>query len=134
MPRKLPQTAFDFKAARKARKVSQQKAAEILHATQPSISRWETDGSMPDVYKMAWLLYWQLEDSTNGKTKGKDKADKRLGTASRSNSRVQGGSDSRIVERRRRSSRRIDIRDGTGVSMAQVESADNQNADVVTDD
>lgn len=62
MPRKLPPSAFDFKAARQARKFSQQKAAKLLHATQPSISRWESDGTMPEIYKMAWLLYWQLED------------------------------------------------------------------------
>jgi transcriptional regulator with XRE-family HTH domain len=81
MPRKLPPVAFDFKAARKARKYSQQKTAVLLHATQPSISRWEKDGTMPEIYKMAWLLYWQLEDmkhdAGSNKRAGKSKPRKR---------------------------------------------------------
>jgi len=102
MPRKLPPTAFDFKAARKARKVSQEQAAQILHATQPSISRWEADGTMPEVYKMAWLLFWQLEDSKDvtikrrreASRKGKDKKTRArrtdtYGEKSRSSNRIR---------------------------------------------
>lgn len=102
MPRKLPQAVFDFKAARKARGVSQQQAAILLHATQPSISRWESDGSMPEVYRMAWLLHWELEDLKNaadtpaGKSAGKPHRSKRKGarvekTTARSRKDVSGG-------------------------------------------
>lgn len=102
MPRKLPQAVFDFKAARKARGVSQQQAAILLHATQPSISRWESEGSMPEVYRMAWLLHWQLEDSKNatdtpaGKSARKSHRSKRKGarvekTTARSRADVSGG-------------------------------------------
>lgn len=65
MPRNFATGAFDFKAQRKLRGVSQQAAAALLHTTQPSISRWEADGTMPNIYRMAWLLHWQIEDMSN---------------------------------------------------------------------
>lgn len=91
MPRKLPPSAFDFKAARKARKYSQHKAAVLLHATQPSISRWETDGTMPEIYKMAWLLYWQLEDMKHDS--GSDKRAGKSRTRKRTPEKRAGGTD-----------------------------------------
>lgn len=89
MPRKLPPSAFDFKAARQARKFSQQGAAKLLHATQPSISRWEADGTMPEIYKMAWLLYWQLEDMKDDAANRSAKT-RKTGSANRSRSVVNG--------------------------------------------
>lgn len=55
--------AFDLKAERSARKLSQMATAEILCTSQGSITRWEKDGSMPLIYRKFWELYWQLEDS-----------------------------------------------------------------------
>lgn len=100
MPRKLPPTAFDFKAARTARKYSQQKAAALLHATQPSISRWEADGTMPEIYKMAWLLYWQLEDIKYG-SKGASRSRKSSDAGKRS--ATTGGTQTRKDRSRNRS-------------------------------
>jgi transcriptional regulator with XRE-family HTH domain len=73
MPRRTL-AAFDLKAARKVRGLSQTKAAEILCATQPSVARWEADGNMPEVFRKVWLLHWQLEDmkhdtETNGRNR-----------------------------------------------------------------
>lgn len=72
MPRRTL-AAFDLKAARKVRGLSQSKTAEILCATQPSVARWESDGNMPEVFRKVWLLHWQLEDmkhdaETNGRS------------------------------------------------------------------
>jgi transcriptional regulator with XRE-family HTH domain len=64
MPRRTL-AAFDLKAARKVRGLSQIKVAEILCATQPSVARWESDGNLPDVFRKVWLLHWQLEDMKN---------------------------------------------------------------------
>jgi transcriptional regulator with XRE-family HTH domain len=73
MPRRTL-AAFDLKAARKVRGLSQTKTAAILCATQPSVARWESDGNMPEVFRKVWLLHWQLEDmkrdtETNGRSR-----------------------------------------------------------------
>lgn len=57
-----PTDAFDLKAARKMRGLSQTQVAEILCTTQPSIARWEIAGNMPAIYRKAWLLHWRIQD------------------------------------------------------------------------
>jgi hypothetical protein len=60
MPRRTL-AAFDLKAARKMRGLSQAAAADILCATQPSIARWEAQGNLPEVFRKVWAMHWQLE-------------------------------------------------------------------------
>lgn len=81
MPRRSI-AAFDLKAARQTRGVSQLEAAEILCTTQPSVSRWEAEGNMPAVYRKVWMQHWQLEKLTHGKH------DKRTDKRSRESLRV----------------------------------------------
>lgn len=70
MPRRstkqLP--AFDLKAAREARGLSQEQTAELLFQSQGTISRWEISGQTPELAREYWKLYWSTEDS---KPKGK---------------------------------------------------------------
>ena len=61
--------AFDLKAARKKRGLSQIETAKILCATQPSVSRWEAEGTLPELARKAWDQHWKLEDVANGKAK-----------------------------------------------------------------
>lgn len=51
---------FDLKAAREAKGITQEAAAELLAASQSSIARWESDGSLPLVYRRLWELHWQI--------------------------------------------------------------------------
>lgn len=105
MPRHFATGAFDLRAERQARKVSQQFVAALLHTTQPSISRWESDGSMPNIFRMAWSLHWQLEDlkhaadtSTNTRA-GKTGRNKRAGSLNaRATSRKRGSVHSAVEE------------------------------------
>lgn len=61
-------TAFDLKGAREMRGLSQIGAAAILCTTQPTVSRWESEGNTPAVYQKVWTLHWQLEKlSSKGK-------------------------------------------------------------------
>ena len=85
MPRRTL-AAFDLKAARKARGLSQSKTAEILSATQPSVARWEALGNMPEVFRKVWSFYWQLEDMKHANPTD----DKRVGKA-RGNARGTKG-------------------------------------------
>lgn len=57
--------AFDLKAARKLRGLSQVKVAQILCTTQPSVARWEAQGNMPEVFRKVWDLHWQLADGAD---------------------------------------------------------------------
>lgn len=66
MPRRTL-AAFDLKAARKMRGLSQAATAEIICATQPSVARWELQGNLPEVFRKVWNLHWQLEDMKGGK-------------------------------------------------------------------
>jgi DNA-binding XRE family transcriptional regulator len=50
--------AFDLKAARESKGITQAKAATILAASQSSIARWESDGRLPLIYRKFWELYW----------------------------------------------------------------------------
>jgi transcriptional regulator with XRE-family HTH domain len=60
MPRRSSDSvvAFDLKADRKMRKLSQQQVAEILFVGQSTVARWEIDGSMPQAARRLWELYW----------------------------------------------------------------------------
>lgn len=64
MPRRTL-AAFDLKAARKMRGLSQIQTATILCTTQPSVARWEADGNMPEAFRKLWALHWQQEDKAN---------------------------------------------------------------------
>lgn len=55
--------AFDLKAERKKRELSQEETAEIMCASQASIARWEASGQCPAVYRKAWTQHWELEDA-----------------------------------------------------------------------
>jgi len=62
----MPRTklaAFDLKGARESRGLSQAATAEILCTTQASVSRWESEGDMPAIYRKAWTQHWLLERS-----------------------------------------------------------------------
>jgi len=66
----MPRTklaAFDLKGARESRGLSQAATAEILCTTQASVSRWESEGDMPAIYRKAWIQHWLLERKANGK-------------------------------------------------------------------
>lgn len=54
--------AFDLKADRKKRELSQEQAAEIMCASQASVARWEASGQCPAVYRKAWVQHWKLKD------------------------------------------------------------------------
>jgi Helix-turn-helix. len=56
--RELP--AFDLKAARESKGVTQEKCAGILCASQSSVARWESDGRLPLIYRKYWELYWKF--------------------------------------------------------------------------
>jgi transcriptional regulator with XRE-family HTH domain len=60
---------FDLKAAREARSLSQVATAELLMATQSSVSRWEIDGTIPAIYKAYWDLYWSVKDNEQAQQK-----------------------------------------------------------------
>jgi len=66
MPRRSL-AAFDLKAARKMRGLSQVQTAVVLCSTQPSVARWEADGNLPEAYRKLWELHWQQEDKANDK-------------------------------------------------------------------
>jgi hypothetical protein len=68
--------AYDLRAQREARGLTQTQVAEILFTHQTSIARWERDGNVPRIYRKAWELHWQLEDKSHGKGKGKTKGSK----------------------------------------------------------
>lgn len=57
--------AFDLRAARKLRGMSQVAVAQILCTTQPSVARWEAQGNMPEVFRKVWDLHWQLADGAD---------------------------------------------------------------------
>jgi transcriptional regulator with XRE-family HTH domain len=79
MPRRTL-AAFDLKAARKMRGLSQMQTAEILCVTQPSVARWEANGNMPDVFRKVWGLHWQLEAEKTKMSGGLDDLRKLEGT------------------------------------------------------
>lgn len=51
---------FDLKAEREKRELNQTQVAEMLYVTQVSVSRWESEGNMPQIYRAYWELYWQV--------------------------------------------------------------------------
>ena len=63
--RDLP--AFDLKGARESKGITQAKTAEILSASQSSIARWESEGTLPLIYRKYWALYWQHNKPQRGK-------------------------------------------------------------------
>jgi len=62
-------SAFDFRAARESKSMSQHQAAELLQVNQSSISRWEVSGAVPMIAQMAWKLHWQVKSMQEGKAK-----------------------------------------------------------------
>lgn len=66
MPRRskqdAEQTAFDLLAAREAKQLTQTQVAEILCASQVSVSRWESTGRMPRIYRRVWDLHFQIAE------------------------------------------------------------------------
>lgn len=75
MPRVNKQTeelpAFDLLAAREARGMTQEDVAKLLFTHQTSIGRWEREGNMPGLPRMAWKLYWELHDLKEGAAKAR---------------------------------------------------------------
>lgn len=71
-------TAFDLKAEREKRGLSQEQTAEILFQSQGTISRWEISGQTPELARAYWELFWSQQDAkhvekksaTSGRTKG----------------------------------------------------------------
>jgi transcriptional regulator with XRE-family HTH domain len=54
---KLP--AYDLKAEREKRDLTQQEVAVMLFTTQSSVARWEENGDMPQIHREYWSLYWK---------------------------------------------------------------------------
>lgn len=54
--------AFDLKAEREKRKLSQQQLAEKLFQSQGTVSRWELSGQTPELAREYWKLICALED------------------------------------------------------------------------
>jgi Helix-turn-helix. len=50
---------FDLKAARESKGITQAATARLLCASQSSIARWESEGSLPLIYRKFWELHWQ---------------------------------------------------------------------------
>lgn len=129
--------AFDLKAARKRRGLSQVQTAEILCARQPSVSRWEAEGTLPEIARKAWDLHWRMEDSKNGQKETKRKTGKgstniqtnKVENAGVSNTTAQTRSNRRIVEGRRRSRGNSDTGSTLEVDMVGAESASNDDAE-----
>lgn len=71
---KLP--AFDLKAARETRNLSQAAAATILCTTQASVSRWEAAGNLPAIYRKAWVQHWQVEENSNANSRTNEHANR----------------------------------------------------------
>lgn len=53
------QPAFDLRAAREARDLTQVQVAEMFFTTQVSIARYERDGNLPPLHRAYWELYWK---------------------------------------------------------------------------
>lgn len=62
--------AFDLRASREARGMTQEATAALLFTHQTSIARWEREGNMPGLARMAWTLHWQIEDAKVKAAKG----------------------------------------------------------------
>jgi hypothetical protein len=86
MPRRSL-AAFDLKAARKMRGLSQVQTAVVLCSTQPSVARWEADGNLPEAFRKLWMLHWQQEDKAN------DTGTNKRGRKSRKSKRAPRRSD-----------------------------------------
>lgn len=67
--KKLP--AFDLLAAREAKGLTQAETAELLESSQSSIARWESEGSLPRIYRKFWQLYWQTHKPVSAVKKKK---------------------------------------------------------------
>lgn len=52
--------AFDLKAAREKRDLTQMQTAVLLFTTQSTIARWENDGDAPQLVRAYWDLYWRV--------------------------------------------------------------------------
>lgn len=125
MPRRTL-AAFDLKAARKMRGLSQVKVAQILCTTQPSVARWEADGNMPEVFRKVWEQHWDLE--TIKSEKSSNDATKTKGGAVVSTDRSAGKVGSR--NRRREGTRKgADNSAQGGVASSQDGSADVPESD-----
>lgn len=53
--------AFDLKAERERRDLTQTQVAQMLFTTQSSVARWETDGDAPQLVRAYWSLYWKTQ-------------------------------------------------------------------------
>lgn len=103
--------AFDLKAMRETRKLSQSDVAAILCTTQASVSRWEASGKTPAVYRKVWEQHWKLEDSANGET-NRATTKRAAGSARRSDkarSRKEGNNSSNKRLRSRTQARDTDM-------------------------
>jgi transcriptional regulator with XRE-family HTH domain len=94
--------AFDLKAARQARRITQNQAKELLCTSQASITRWEKEGTMPLIYRKYWELHWSTEDAKQSKTKpnvaGKSASDTKRVRVNKGNS-SEGDQGDRVSTR-----------------------------------
>jgi transcriptional regulator with XRE-family HTH domain len=61
--------AFDLKAEREKRNLSQEQTAEVLFQSQGTISRWEISGQTPELARAYWNLFWSIEDAKHDEKK-----------------------------------------------------------------
>jgi len=114
---RTPLPAFDLKAARKAKNLSQVKVAEILCTSQPSVARWEAAGNLPAIYRKAWNSHWQLE--TLGDKPNDARPNKRAGKSGKSS-----GPTRRSTKRARRSVERLSEGEAGSESESSIDSAE----------
>lgn len=97
--------AFDLKAQRMMRKLSQQAVATLLCSAQSSVARWEKEGNMPLAYRRIWELHWSLEDMKYEQESSKT-TDGKLASVNETDRDIQECSSRRVMERRRTRVRR----------------------------
>lgn len=107
MRREKP-VAFDLKASREIRNLSQADVAAILCTTQASVSRWESSGGLPAIYRKAWDQHWKLEDLANGETNRP--TSKRAAGSTRRSDKARGGKK-RVIKRNQKLRQQPQARD-----------------------
>lgn len=66
--------AFDLKAEREKRDMTQAECAVFFFTTQATIARWESSGDTPQIHREYWALYWKHQKPTKVKENGKKAA------------------------------------------------------------
>lgn len=80
-PKESELPAFDLRAAREAKSLTQVAVSILLCASQSSVARWENDGTLPLIYRKYWELYWLMHArAKNQLRKAKKKVARKVAT------------------------------------------------------